>query len=479
MNDFDFLKEFGKNLDKAQPHDFTDADWKDMDSRLEAQFLKEKKRLYWKTWMLPLAAALGFLTMGYALWENMLKSAKMQSEIQQLKVNLEAKNNIILQQDTVVRTVNIIKFDTVYRTVILTQKGNRKMQNSAINSEENDSKFHQNIEQRSFKNPNEISLKKGQVEQLKTVNNNQISQDFFSTNETEMSSLALKKIDYYPNNEKNQILFPEKENLISTENTNDKSIFNQTKGAEKSTKLLHLNAIKVPVNLIKSINSYELPDANILVKPVSNLASKSGIIRKFRPHNFTLGIHQGAVVFDNKNREANAAFTKGLSLEMALTKRLHLLGGIDFAKVDFEVKSNDLNQFDIPIISPPAANYTLIEVQIKQPFFNYSMGLRYDIFKRKRLQPYFTLAYVGEKTLDQSLDYDFYQSSNGDKVTTRRQRFNHDDFTSGVKGSIGVDWLVFKRWSLGMNGYVQNQYSHRNSFLEERVGLIGGIKYHF
>jgi hypothetical protein len=479
MSDFDFLKEFGKNLDKEQPYNFAEADWNDMDNRLNAQALAEKKRNYWKTWALPLAVSLGFLTMGYALWENMLQSAKMQSEIQQLKVNLEAKNSTISQRDTLVQRVNIVRYDTVYRTIVLTREIREKKQSSTLflnqNQFESNKEINQNLAFNSIeiapKTTGNISLKIGEIsENVQSLND---------LKEVDNSILTTKKIDLVQNNEKKEVLIPKKEVLISSNNANEIFILSERKVARKSTQLFNISALKTPIKPIKSITNQELPVGNILLKPMPMIAYKTGIIRKFHPHNFTLGIHQGGVVFDKENQDTHASYTKGASLEMALTKRLHLIGSIDFVKIDFEVRANDLNQFQIPVVQPPAPNYAFNQVQVKQPILDYSLGLRYDIFKRKKMCPYFSLAYIGEQTFERSLMYDFIHFTNGDKETIRKRSSAHDDFTSGVKVAVGVDWFVFKRWSLGFNGYVQKQFSNQNSFLGERVGINVGVKYHF
>jgi hypothetical protein len=479
MSDFDFLKEFGKNLDKEQPHDFADADWTDMDSRLDAQSSAEKKRQHWRTWTLPLAAALGFLTMSYALWENMLQSAKMHTEIEQLKVTLEAKNSTILQRDTVVQTVNIVKYDTVYRTVVLTREIRETKQSSSIYLNENTSKITPNKEQKTAFNSNEYALINPQNETLKTEKNSQISQVLNISKDAETSNLLTEKADLVQNNDKNDLLTQEKENITALQN----EALTKSEWGEKSKKaqykLLGLNAIKVPIQAIVSIEKKDLPDVNVLTQNTPFMATKSSIVRKFRPHDFVLGIHQGQLVPTKENNEFLSSDNQGLNLELKLNKRLHLLAGIDFSEVDFEVKSNDFDQFQIPIISPPAANYVLNQVQIKQPILDYSLGLRYDIFNIKKLKPYISLAYVGEQSFEKSLSYNFTNTINGDKKTIKKRNNNNEDFTSGLKFGVGTDWFVFKRWSLGVEGYYQKQFSQQSSFLKERVGVNGGIKYHF
>ena len=122
MSDFDFLKEFAKNLDRERLYEPDDADWEKLAVALDAQAQAKRRRHLLFAWALPLAASVAFILLGTLLWQTSSKTAKMQAEIVRLQKELGMKNGVTLA-DTTVHHVVTIQFDTIYRTVVFHRPG--------------------------------------------------------------------------------------------------------------------------------------------------------------------------------------------------------------------------------------------------------------------------------------------------------------------------------------------------------------------
>jgi hypothetical protein len=118
MNEFDFDKNFGRDLGNERPFEPSEPGWEKVAARLDAletRRLRPRKALLWVP-LLAALAALGFL--GRALQRSERRAGELESEVGRLRSELSVVRTVS-QTDTLYRQVTVVRYDTVYRRLLL------------------------------------------------------------------------------------------------------------------------------------------------------------------------------------------------------------------------------------------------------------------------------------------------------------------------------------------------------------------------
>ncbi|MDX2281560.1 MAG: hypothetical protein NW218_18375 [Saprospiraceae bacterium] len=479
MSDFDFLKEFAKNLDRERLHEPADADWEKLAASLDAQAQAKRRRHLMFAWALPLAASVAFILLGTLLWQTSSQADKMQAEIVRLQKELGMKNGVNLA-DTTVHHVVKIQFDTIYRTVVF--------QTSLAYSKQ--SNFHPN----NFGQGADSIFQKDQNRQLVNINQKGTESNITFQNESKDTSQSAKPgvetilqkingivtsrpIDAVDSFSNIRTTPADLTKIQERSITPDQSPFEDRVPQKMDLSMLPFNDILPP----KSLRKRSLPSGfDMVVMVPAPAPPRVPLIRRLRPHDTGIGFTGGMVFPQTKDATPRNSYTLGLSGQMAFGNHLRLLAGAEHGWTNFKVNSSVLDNSNIPPPpTPPTPNDELDYVQVDQPLWDFSMGLRYIFAPEKRLRPFIGAAWMGEQTQEQTLRYNFKNQVTKEETITLVPRNDARFNANGLQIGMGAEWTFTKRLSLGLEGMYQRQYGASVPLLAERWGMKAGVSYRF
>jgi hypothetical protein len=476
MSEFDFLKEFGKNLDREQPHDYSDADWKSIESSLDAQDLAQKRDHGFMAWGLPLAVLVGFLLLGGALWKSNQKTALLQEDLLRLQAVIALKSTTITTKVTSIDSIiTVMKYDTIYRTIVMTREIRDKKILSSNTSVVNQTNVSNNFLE---KMENEVVFhEKTPINEEKEVKN---------------ANLAIKEPanniafeEHKANAEKNEMT-PNQTTFwpVNQQNNENKNNYETPKAVSNRSNLVkNISIAMLPIRPLKPIKYNQIVKIHDLglvmqVEPLKH--RQEDLIKRIKPaKNAEIGLRTGAIFPYNENAKSHPGLNIGINSGFKLGKHLRLIVGADVGQVDFSLHTNDLTQIPIPIPSPPTPDDVLKSVQVEQPILDFSLGLRYDFRLNKTIRPYFSTTWLIQSTFEQGLKYEYFNPITEDESSIRRSGNDHYSYANGLQIGSGLDWHFRKHWSLGIEGVFQKQFSKEMPLLEQRFTLRTGVKYHF
>ena len=476
MNDFDFLKQFAQNLDREEVHEPTESDWNKVVEALSVRDQRKRRRRALLAWAFPVAASTVFVILGTMLMQSRSYADSMQSEIVQLQkeINLWKTTS---QVDTFVQHVTLIQHDTIYRTVLITQASDLKF------NPENSAGGLMTVD-RNTAYPN------GQVsQQIKSENNNSLLNSTQTPNTrngfgTVDSSTTTPVIDVVQH-----------ESLINNRDGSmeigivgvEDSINNQpgennaanSKTENRLGNLSNLPGISIPT--LKSQFTKRLPDGfDLAVGLPAPEPQRPTLIHRLKPRNAMVDVTGGVLIPRSKDGVPGNNFIFGVNGKMAFGSHLRLVAGFEYGWINFKVKGSELEQNDIPEIAPPSSDDELKYVLLKQPVRDVSIGLNYVFIPEKRLHPYIGMSWVGEQTLEQTLNYEFQNTTNGEESNVYVPRSNNVYFnTNGLKIGLGLEWTFAKQFSMGLEGSYLRRNPPTVPLLSERYGIKASLAYSF
>jgi Outer membrane protein beta-barrel domain len=478
MSEFDFLKEFGKDMDREQPHNFGDADWKGIESRLDSQDIVQSRRRRFAIWSLPLASLAGFILLGVALWQSNQKTDLLQANLEQLQASITLKNTSTTSITTIDSIISVVKYDTIYRTVFVTREVNK---NTIVSS--NSGLENQIIIENSFlrKKENETGFKQITPQRKDKIgeNANLVPTENLTNLILETKNTTLGTQGVLENQTTNWL-----ENQTVVENTEDRNSLMTSKLASNNDLLNKNRSIEIlPIRPIKAIEvkkNQPLPDLSLVlqIEPIHNY--KEELIEKIKPEKkLEIGLRTGLLFPYNEHVKSQSGYNAGINAGFKLWKHLHLTAGADLGQVEFTVRANDISRTQIPTLLPPTPNDVLKSVQIKHPLVDFSLGLRYSFRDNKPLKPYFSAAWLTQNSFEQNLKYEFYNAVIDDERFIKKHINDRNSFSNGFQIGFGADWRLRKHWLLGIEGVYQKQFSRGISLLEQRLNVRTGVKYSF
>ncbi len=479
MSDFDFLKEFAKNLDRERLYEPDDADWEKLAVALDAQAQAKRRRHLLFAWALPLAASVAFILLGTLLWQTSSKTAKMQAEIVRLQKELGMKNGVTLA-DTTVHHVVTIQFDTIYRTVVFLTSSAHSMQSNF---------YHNNFGQGA-----DSSFQKNQNKQLVNINQKGTEGNIRFQNVSKDTTLSAKTRAETILQKVNGLVTARPINALDSftnirttpadlakiqerSTTPDQSPVEDRVPQKMDLSMLPLKGILLP----ESRRKQYLPNAfDMAVMVPAPTPPRVPLIHRLRPHDAMIGFTGGMLFPQTTDAIPRNSYILGLNGQMAFGHHLRLMVGAEHGWTNFKVNSSVLDNSNIPQPpTPPSPNDVLDYVKVDQPLWDFSLGLRYVFAPEKRLRPFIEAAWIGEQPQEQTLRYNFKNQVTEEETITLVPRNDARFNANGLQIGMGTEWAFAKRLSLGLEGMYQRQYGTTVPLLAERWGVKVGIAYSF
>ncbi len=476
MSDNDFLKEFGKNLGREQRYEASGSDWEKLASSLGAQDRRRRRRRQILAWAFPLVASSAFVLLGAMLWQTRSQSDAMQIEIARLRAVVAVQKSTSTT-DTTVRHISVIQYDTIYRTVV-----------------------------------------------LRTHLPSVAASGFGSKNITPIASSVLQKT-------KNQYFEIDKQEAISSDSPHPRSppaapVATLPAGSDQATPLPHTEVIPpeaavknasdhlsrtptgqvdeakiqianaVPDGSPRSPGLYTLPQkvlpalqshvkrhlyrpSDLTVVLPEAAPRPVPMIRRLRPHSAMVGITSGLLFPRTAGVEYRNNYTIGLAGQIALGRHLRLLVGAEYGSANFKVRGSASDNFKIPPVATPNPNDVLNYVELQQPLWDFSLGLRYVFMPEKRLHPFIGASWAMEQTQEERRRYKFVNALTEEPTYVLVQRNGTRFNANGLQIGTGLEWVFAKRLSFRLEGIYQWQRATSVPLLPERWGLRAGLGYRF
>ncbi len=477
MNDNDFLKEFGKNIGREQRHEASDADWEKLAFSLDAQAGSNRRRRQMLAWVFPLVATSAFALLGAMLWQTRSESDAMQVEIAQLRAAV-ADQKSGSRVDTTLRHISVIRYDTIYRTVVL---------RTLLPGEAAPAVDSKSIAPIAVDISQKIKDQDFIGSRHEAVSGNDPHADALPTTQPEASGHAAN----LPQTEVSQPEAATKKGTdqllnMPTSPVDEAKTQPDAAALDQSPKpsISHPDGLyHLPLKSLPPLRSYlkqRLPNSSDLtvVLPASAPAPVP-MIRRLRPRNVMVGITSGLLFPQTKGVEYHNNYTLGLTGQVALGRYLLLVVGAEYGEANYKVSGFASNEFKIPPLMRPTPNDALDHVELKQPLLDFSLGLRHVFLPHKRLHPFVGAAWTMEQVQEERLRYEFRNQLTEEATYVLVQRNGSRFNANGLQIGSGLEWAFAKRLSFRIEGMYQWQHAKSVPLLPERWGLRSGLGYRF
>lgn len=456
MSEFDFDKEFAGDLGKERLFQPTDTGWDKVAAALYTLETRKRRRRGILLWVVPLAASAAFAFLGIALLRAHTRVGAMQIEIAQLKSQVTEKDNVALA-DTIVRHFSVIQYDTVYRSmVVMSRPGDPGAYRNAISMADNPVL------------PTSEIRPAGSFQDEKNKIDIQTTQGFDSESQLQIpaaGSMGAMQTDL------SDIPFGAGTSTVKTMYPGTDSVA----GGNDFASIQPLPSIQ-PENL-QNKEKFRLPDMGLLLIPAPSESRHDKLIRRFRPHDAAIGILGGFAFPRTQSAKPLNTYLAGISGELAFGRHIRIHSSAEYIPTQFRVTPAGQADLNIPPVTPPTPNDVLSYVQIQQPLWDFSLGLRYVFIPEKRLHPFTSVAWVGEKTLEQTLQYEFKNQVTEEEIFIRVPRAESRFNAKGLRLGLGAEWALANRLSFRFEGTYQRQFSTAAPLLAECWGIKAGVAY--
>jgi len=461
MSDFDFLKEFGKNLDQERHFEASDDNWEKVATALNTGVQRERRRRRVLLLAWPLAASLAIAGLGTSLFKTMNRADEMQAEIFQLKEKADAENSHYTS-DTVQTHFSVVQYDTVYRTVFIDRYVSPTIYRIG-QSNRNDA-----ISKEAAGIAEYAQTQIGTNEIL--IGENTSPKDIKGTNPSATQLVARSAKDMENGNSLNR--------TIDAGIKGQQQVQSPDSIAFKNNLILFLKPRPLETRILHSLSKRPLLRKGTVMLPMTS--AQVSLIQRLRPHDFAVGV-TGGMLFPITTPQATPlnSYTLGIAGQMGIGRHWQLHAGIERGWADFQVTASGLDNSNIPQLSPPTPNDMLEYVRVDQPLWDFSLGLGYVFTPEKRLRPFIGMAWVGEQTQEQTLRYEF-KNQVTEEETYILAPYNDTRFNpNGLQIGLGAEWTFAKQLSFGIEGIYQRQYNTTVPMLAKRWELKAGVVYNF
>lgn len=450
MSEFDFDKEFADDLRKERLFEPTNTGWNKVAADLDALESRRRRRRRFALWAWPIAASAAFVFFGLALLHAYNQVGMMQDEIARLKAGATEKSNIVLT-DTTIRHLAVIRYDTIYRTVVMYRavpdRSDQRNTQPAVPQSTAAITVGVALQGDTIHQENSMPKRQGADSKIRYA-----GADSIRINQAEQAGITAQ---------------PDAAMLHNPPAISDK----------QSDMAVLPSLLPEQIDNPSARADYHLPDMGLLLIPAPAERRRDKIIRRFRPHNAMVGVMAG-IVFQQTQRAAPVnTYLAGVSGELAFGQHIRLRGSAAYLPTSFRVTPSGQAELDIPVVAPPTPNDQLHHIRIEQPLWDFSLGLQYVFVPGKRLRPYVSVAWVGEKIQKQKLQYEFTNQITEEEVYIRAPRAGSRFYSKELQVGLGADWAFAKRLSFRLEGMYQRQFSTDAPLLPDRWGITGGVVY--
>ena len=437
MNEQNFDKIFGDKLNEGIDFNFTEQKWGKMEKHLDA-FQAEKGRKRLVAWVLmPLLALMGLLTWGgWLLYDAQKHILELTQEVHNLTIEKQIlvppsvfsiKNDF--KNDTVYHHIVVKRYDTIFQTVVQNVVGKFiSRSDSTITTSTAHLTSLKDVES------GDIQLTKKQAtssDSLKTgASHFQSLQDLESVSTTQKDST--KTIFSEPLNEKDH----KKNDSLTT----SPPLSIKGENDEEAVK----NAKKDYKNEDKPFENDENSE-KALVKQ-----KRSPILKPIKIAGYELGILGGVASMARPNIIRQNGFAVGARVGALLGERWKIVGETQYLFLSYET-SKITPDLDIKIITPPTPNDSLDGVKVKQPYWQYALGLQY-VLSNTRFKPYLGINLLGQHKLKEEFEYEYFNKLTNTPTfvqTSRKEKLFQMPF---VRLQLGASYPLFGKIEAQIEG---------------------------
>ncbi|MEZ4927459.1 MAG: hypothetical protein R3A50_14365 [Saprospiraceae bacterium] len=478
MNDLDFLKEFGKNLDRERPHEPSDAQWANVKAALDKESERNRCNRLIFIWAIPTAATVLLAVLSGFLWKSMERAGNMQAEIERLEKVLETKNDVTFS-DSSTRHLVVIQYDTIYRTVVLqTTQNQYKTQgintsefahNADILPDKSQELQTQNISSDIAGNKAPVQQKSDNTSLTNKVENSiiQIADTLNNTSEP----ITISQIDDSQEIEPGSNMLQTKLNASSSTSGFD--------AIEEKNVLAELppKNITTPKSHYKRFKPTAFEMAMDLKAPIN---AQDQVKHRFSPKDAMVSITSGLLFPQTKEAIPRNSYSLGINGQFTLGRNFRIVAGAEHGSTSFTAKSSALDNSNIPQPpSPPTPDDVFDHVQVDQPLWDFTLGMRYIFSPHKQFLPFIGASWLAEQPQEQILRYNF-KNQQTDEETIILVPHNDAPFNAnGFQIGMGAEWQFGKQLNLGLEAQYQRLFKNSEPLLAERIGLKASLGYRF
>ncbi len=442
----------------------------------------------WRRWALPLLLLL--TNLGWlSVWKStqndverlntMIYSLKNQKP-EWAKADLGANTNqqTTATRDTIFKTVIVTKYIHHFDTVIQIYHES-KAKNAYFDDKQNAKnnintieKHHKSEVDLGNKNENlgtandlPANFKNGSVENTSNIANKNTTNELQNTNEN-TSNIA-------NNNAKNE-LQNTNENTDNIANNNAKNEI-----IDKREKIVDLLQ-PIPLLPYKKLVSKPLKIAmrraeiDFFASPTRKPAFS--LRQTLKPTGYSLSLKKGWLDLLQENINTSDGTVTGVEGDIQFNNHWSLVLGVHNANMHYFSDSKD-SLFGLPKINPPAADYTLKEVETRNEVIQIQTGLKYYFRTDKKIKPYVSGIYALQATTSLEGRYEF-RNDKDEKIIIYQEPEKQINSSHYIGVSIGTRYDFHKKWSANING--NYQFALKNSgILPNVVSAQVGLMYRF
>lgn len=427
----DFYQSLKDNLDNRPEPDFKEGAWDDLEGRLDALQKKEGRVVVWPWWSY---AALALLPLSILL--NAWLFLRQGDEVRMEEESGIAERILV---DTVYQTRIVYQTDTLIQTKVMQQE--RPAVDYAYywkaNAERELAKWEERFEPQS-------------VEVERNPDNGNISSLLANLSGNPLQQLMRKAgID---------------DHLLLTEN--------ESLGEQK---LAELEGIKFLLNEPEESE----PLAVLPLDIPSFKTSPIPLWEKIRPQSLGLGLELGLYHPFIREAEDENAFYRGLALAIQLANRFEIWGQGGLLQVNYKFDEMG-DEFGVPSLPGPGADYEFNYVNVRQERFYYAAGLQYFFNTQgSRWRPTIGLGYAAMAFLPYELYYEFEDKSTDREITLEEHIKRDDGPYQYAVARAGLRLPFNRRWQLGILAEFRYSLSDDRFTNPHLLGLTGGLSYQF
>ncbi len=406
MNEQNFDKIFGDKLNEGIDFNFTEQKWGKMEKHMDS-FQTEQWRKRLVAWLLlPLLTLMGVLTWGgWLLHDAHRHISDLTKEVHNLRVEKQVsvppsvfslKND--MKNDTVYHHVVVRRYDTIFQTVV-----REKQAETAISDADFSTIEKKNVIEKRFDKDAQkpIAIEhKDMDEPLKTIKEEPIKSfsqqknDLFIEKKNDLQRVA----DAQNNGQKDSIkidipIISKVDTPIKTDSSiTDTPLSKNDEKAIQKAQIVDKNEGNAVENIENSEKSLENQKRTPILKPIKIAG-------------YELGILGGSAYRNRPSIVQQNGFSVGVRGRVLIDEKWKIVGDIQYLFLSYETDkiTPDLN---IKIITPPTPNDSLDGVKVKQPYWQYAIGLQY-VLSEKKLKPYMGVSLLGQSKMQEEFEYEY------------------------------------------------------------------------
>lgn len=185
----------------------------------------------------------------------------------------------------------------------------------------------------------------------------------------------------------------------------------------------------------------------IPVEPASSKQKKTiqHHLYAMRPKGFHLGAAGGWAHSFSEGLDGQGGFSAGLESAVEFSPALRMWMGATFYKTG--ITANRMNEaVGIPVVVPPADDFTFVEAEAKQPSLEYGIGMQYMFSAASRFRPFLGVGYGAVALLPYEVVYDFENQHLGIEWSFEKNVSRSEFLASHLLLRAGFEYEMSRYW---------------------------------